>query len=164
MVLAQANGVTICRLSLVASRGFSLIEVMVALSLLAVALGSLSHLFLLSRRANVAARTATIAATLANQKMEELRERPWTLPAGGSLQADIAGYVERFDGAGRPLDPSATAWALVRRWSIQLLPDDPARSRVLAVRVLSASAHERPWPGFMPDEARLFTLATEVDR
>ncbi len=164
MPLALTDVVTIHRCSVAASSGFSLLEVMVSVSLLAVALGSLSQLFLLSRRANAAARTATIAALLATQKMEALRERPWLLPAGGSLQADISGYVERFDGAGHLLAPTAAAAALVRRWSIQPLADDPSRSRVLAVRVVSTTRDERPWPGVTPDEVRLLTVATEVDR
>jgi prepilin-type N-terminal cleavage/methylation domain-containing protein len=164
VVLAHSNEVKRHRCPVAANSGFSLVEVMVSVSLLAVALGSLSHLFLLSRRANTAARTATMSAMLAGQKMEELRERPWSLPAGGSLQADISGYVERFDGAGRPLPPAATAAALVRRWSIHPLADDPVRSRVLAVRVFSAAGNGPAWPAFMPDEARLLTIATEVDR
>lgn len=57
--------------------GFSLLEVAIATGILAVALVSLAELFALSTRANYASRTTTFAATLAKQKMEQLRGLTW---------------------------------------------------------------------------------------
>lgn len=150
------------------ARGLSLLEVLVAIAVLSVGLGALAQAFLLARRANAAAHAATLATVLAARKMEELRTHPWSLATGGSLQSTVAGFSDFFDGAGRaagPLPPPAAAF--VRRWSIEALPDDPVLSRVLAVRVLRTQAtgsSERVWPGMVPDEARLFTIVTEINR
>jgi len=54
-------------------RGFSLLEILVATSVLTVALTGLAQLFTVSTRANGSARATTYAAILAQQKMEQLR-------------------------------------------------------------------------------------------
>ena len=103
--------------------GFSLIEVLIATLILAIALVSLAQLFALSTKSNMGARNTTYTAVLAQQKLEELRSLTWgfdTLglpisdtttntavspetPAGGtglapspsgSLGANIDGYVD----------------------------------------------------------------------
>jgi prepilin-type N-terminal cleavage/methylation domain-containing protein len=57
--------------------GFSLIEVMVAMTLMAVALVTLAQLFAISTRTNRGARSSTYSAILAEQKMEQLRALTW---------------------------------------------------------------------------------------
>src|SRR5215210_2336224 len=57
--------------------GFSLIETMVATMLLATALASTAQLMVLSTRANQNAQRATFSATLAQEKMEQLRGLAW---------------------------------------------------------------------------------------
>jgi prepilin-type N-terminal cleavage/methylation domain-containing protein len=63
----------LARSSSTAERGFSLVEVLVAMTILAVALTSLAQLFAMSTRANASSRTTTYASLLAQQKMEQLR-------------------------------------------------------------------------------------------
>ena len=58
-------------------RGFSLLEVLVATTLMAVGLTALAQLFGVSTRANHSAKTTTYAAVLAQQKMEQLRGLTW---------------------------------------------------------------------------------------
>ena len=57
--------------------GFSLVEVMVATTLLAVAMTSLAQLFAISTRTNNVARNGTFTQILAEQKMGQLRGLTW---------------------------------------------------------------------------------------
>jgi prepilin-type N-terminal cleavage/methylation domain-containing protein len=57
--------------------GFSLVEVMVATTLLAVGLVSLAQLFAVAAANNTNAHNSTFAAVLAEQKMEQLRALAW---------------------------------------------------------------------------------------
>jgi prepilin-type N-terminal cleavage/methylation domain-containing protein len=112
--------------------GFSLIETMVATVLLATALASTAHLFVIATRGNLASQRSTFTATLAQEKMEQLRGLAWgydeiglpindystnlavdpSTPTGGqglsqspddSLSADIDGYVDYLDRYGHTL-------------------------------------------------------------
>lgn len=111
--------------------GFTLVEVMIATSLLAVGLVSLAQLALVARNSDQSAALLTIASVLAQDKMEELRAEPW--PEGAS-----AGCCEFFDANGGrlgdgPSPPDGTQY--VRRWSIDLVALMPESARVLAVSV-----------------------------
>ena len=57
--------------------GFSLLEVLVATTMMAVGLTALAQLFAVSTRTNYSAKTTTYAAVLAQQKMEQLRGLTW---------------------------------------------------------------------------------------
>jgi prepilin-type N-terminal cleavage/methylation domain-containing protein len=57
--------------------GFSMLEVLVAAAILAVALNALAQLLAVSTRANRSANTTTYATLLAQQKMEQLRSLLW---------------------------------------------------------------------------------------
>jgi len=57
--------------------GLTLIEVMIALSILAVGLLTLSSMQLHALRAGRSGKTDTVATTIAQDKMEELRRKPW---------------------------------------------------------------------------------------
>ena len=112
--------------------GFSLLEVMVAVTLLATSLVALAQLFAISTRSNIASRNTTYAAVLAQQKMEELKSLTWGFdqnnlpisdiatdttitpepPAGGtglspspssSLQENTSGWVDYIDQFGKKL-------------------------------------------------------------
>ena len=111
--------------------GFSLVETIVATVLLATALVTSANLFTIATRANMAAQRATFAATLAQEKMEQLRSMTWGfddlgLPAsdystditvdppatGGfglapspdnTLSSNTDGYVDYVDRFGRAL-------------------------------------------------------------
>jgi type II secretory pathway pseudopilin PulG len=58
-------------------RGFSLAETVVATGILATALVASAHLFALSARTNLQAKTTTFATVLAQEKMEQLRGLTW---------------------------------------------------------------------------------------
>jgi Tfp pilus assembly protein PilV len=59
--------------------GFTLLEVLVATTLLFVAVASLAGLSVMATQANAHAKTTTFAALLAARKIEELRALPWGL-------------------------------------------------------------------------------------
>jgi hypothetical protein len=117
--------------------GFSILEVLVAVTLTTVAAAGLAQMSALSTRANISARTTTYASVLAQQKMEQLRGLTWGfdvigLPvtdttsnltvvpedaAGGtgltqspesSLAANTEGYCDFVDKFGRPLGGGTT--------------------------------------------------------
>jgi len=66
------------------SRGFSLLEVLVATTIMLVGVAGLAQSFVLASRANRAARTTTVAVLLAEQKMEQLRALTWCFDAAGA--------------------------------------------------------------------------------
>ena len=119
-------------------RGFSLVETLVATTLMTVALASLAQLFLISTKANQSARLTTTASVLAQQKMEQLRGLTWgfdmiglplsdttsdltvvpeqaqggpglTPSPDGSLQSNVDGYCDFLDGRGQPLGGGSVA-------------------------------------------------------
>jgi uncharacterized protein (TIGR02598 family) len=114
--------------------GFSLVEVMVATCVLAVGLVALVQLSLLAQAANRAAALVTVAAMLAQNKMEQLRAMGW--PDAG------ASCCEYFDVHGAPLPAGAgppVGTAFVRRWAIDALSAFPESARVLQVWVAPAT-------------------------
>lgn len=146
-------------------RGFSLLEVLVATTLLLVAIAALAGLSIVATRANTAARTTTLASLLAAQKMEELRMGNGVALVPSPVDAltrDTSGYCDFLDAAGRSLgggsQPPAQA-AFVRRWSIEPSPSNPARALALQVLVTRVAARdEARRPG--PDEAALVSVRT----
>src|SRR3982751_2113275 len=70
--------------------GFSLLEVLVASTIMAVALTTLAQLFVMSTNANTGAKTTTYAALLAQQKMEQLRGLAWGFDNLGLPVTDIS--------------------------------------------------------------------------
>jgi prepilin-type N-terminal cleavage/methylation domain-containing protein len=130
--------------------GFTLLEVVVALLLLTGTFLAVAQLLVLAGRAADHSRTTSIAATLASQKLEQLREvaygfdeggAPFGGPAlspAGSLTADTAGFVDYQDEsgshvAGGPPPPARAMFA--RRWSVQSA-DGAASPDVLVLRVV----------------------------
>ena len=63
--------------SCAAQRGFSLLEVLVATAVFAVAVAGLAEMCVTATRANTTARAVTSASMLAAQKMEQLRALTW---------------------------------------------------------------------------------------
>jgi prepilin-type N-terminal cleavage/methylation domain-containing protein len=123
------------------ARGFSLIETLVAVSIMAVALSTLAHLFIMSARANADAQRTTFASVLATQKLEQLRSQSAALApqAVDSLSVNVAGLCDFLDEYGRPLPvgtapPSGTVY--VRRWSIESVPSSPVETLLLQVIVM----------------------------
>lgn len=163
-----------------ADRGFSLLEVLIATTIVTVALAALAQLFALAVNANTAARTITVATLLAADKMEQLRSLAWGFDATGlpvadpglatspsdALKRNTAGFCDFVDERGRLIGEATTpppGAVYLRRWSIEPLPADPANTLVLQVQVTQrfsrtievGAARAQP-----PDEARLVTVRT----
>jgi prepilin-type N-terminal cleavage/methylation domain-containing protein len=68
--------------------GFSILEVLVAITILTVAVAALAQMFALSTRANSSARATTYASVLAQQKMEQLRGLTWGFDVLGLPMTD----------------------------------------------------------------------------
>jgi prepilin-type N-terminal cleavage/methylation domain-containing protein len=111
--------------------GFTLVEVMVATSILVVGVVSLAQLALLARKSDQAAALVTIAAVLAQDKMEQLRAAEWP-------GAATDGCCEFFDFEGRRLADGAAApvgTQFVRGWSIEPVALMPGAAQALHVWV-----------------------------
>ena len=118
------------------ARGFSILEVLVAATLLATALVALGHLLLLAGHARRVSRSQSVAVLLAVGKIEELSGDVLVFagaPESGADRVDASGY--RFDDPAR----MASAPTYVRRWSAVPLPTDSSML-LLAVAVT-------PWTG-----------------
>src|SRR5205807_2833368 len=123
-----------------ASHGFSLVEVLIALTVLVVAIGTLAGVAVLASRANTAARMTSVATLVAAEKLEQLRALAWGFDASGrplsdtttdltvsppaagggvgltpsprdSLTQNTPGYCDFLDAAGRPAGAGTTATA-----------------------------------------------------
>jgi prepilin-type N-terminal cleavage/methylation domain-containing protein len=178
-------------------RGFTLVEVLVAVSVAVIAIAGIAQLPLIAAAATRSARMQSTATALAAQKLEQLRALTWTFDAAdqpvsdtttdlsanppaawgsglgpsppGTLDRDVAGYVDYLDatgrwaGAGSSAPPRAT---YARRWSVAPLPGDASAgtndSLVLQVLVTKAA---RPPAGVSgrprrPEDVVLTTVLT----
>jgi prepilin-type N-terminal cleavage/methylation domain-containing protein len=102
-------------------RGFSLVETVVAASLLAVALVTLAQFVDAGVRSGAAARARAATTLMAAQKMEQIRALPWEAIA--AMRPDATDYL---DAAGDECCTGATApcgdAVYVRRWSATSVP------------------------------------------
>jgi prepilin-type N-terminal cleavage/methylation domain-containing protein len=140
-------------------RGYSLLEVLVATTIVVVGVAALAQLIALATSTSLRARQTTMAAVLAQQKMEELLPQATTeltpSPAD-ALVRDVEGYSDFVEGSGRslgsgPAPPAGSAflrrWSMDRRpdarnntWMLQVLVTD-LRSRVLARLITTKAGH-----------------------
>jgi hypothetical protein len=121
----------------VRAHGCSLVEVVVAMAMLAAGLTALAPLMVQSARTTTASGNRTMAALLAADKLEQLRALAWTVDAAGlpvsdpalsaspldALDRDVTGFVDRVG-----------SWT--RRWVVQPMPSLPIDVVVLQVRVV----------------------------
>ena len=70
--------------------GFTLIEVLVATTLVCTAVAGLAQLGLLAMAQSLSVQRQTAAFWLAQSKLEELRARPWTFDSSGLALSDPA--------------------------------------------------------------------------
>ena len=94
------------------SRGFTLIEVVIAIGLLTMVSLGVAQLFAASTRANLSARSGTSTTTMAEQKMEQIRSLTWGFDLAGQglpvsdTTTNLASYPMTSNGTG--LNPSPT--------------------------------------------------------
>jgi len=126
-------------------RGFTIIEVLVALTLIAIAAAGVADLCAIAIRSTRDARDETMATLLAGQKIEQLQSASWSstdlmLSPPDTLASSVPGYAEYFDRHGRLLGGGAAPppdAVYVRRWSIAAPSSGSPDTRV--VRVLVAT-------------------------
>ena len=122
-------------------RGFSLLEVLVATTIAIVGVAALAQLVTLASHASLQARQTTIAAALAQEKVEELLpdvtvgQEP---SPPDTLDRNVAGFCDFVDAAGRllgagPATPAGSVY--LRRWSVDPLPDSINHTSILQVLV-----------------------------
>jgi prepilin-type N-terminal cleavage/methylation domain-containing protein len=114
------------------SRGFSLVEVLVATTILVIGVAALAQLFVLAISANARARTATVAVLLAQQKVEQLEAAGDGLTGSppDALTRNASGFWDSTGG-------------FLRRWSVEPLPEDSERTFVVQVVVSRARVEAR---------------------
>ena len=119
------------------ANGFSLLEALIAAALLAGAIGSLAHLVTRSAEQSLRSEALTVALTLAQAKLEELRAYAFSFDAGGAridspmlapsaadaLAQDSPPHVEALDRFGQVVAGDAVP-AYRRRWLIAPQPLD----------------------------------------
>jgi prepilin-type N-terminal cleavage/methylation domain-containing protein len=94
------------------NRGFSLVEVLVAMGLLTAVSIGVAQLFALSTRANVIAKGQTSTTAMAEQKLEQLRGLTWGFDLDGQglplsdTTTNLTVFPPTHDGSG--LNPSPT--------------------------------------------------------
>jgi Tfp pilus assembly protein PilV len=97
-------------------RGFSLVETLIATSLLAGALTTLAQFVSAGVQSGAAARARMFTALMAEQKLEQLRALPWPAIAVAAAATDYldGSGIERCSAAIAPCGEAV----YVRRWSI----------------------------------------------
>lgn len=135
-------------------KGFTLVEVLVAMALLAVAGASMAALMDISGLAVRDARIDMSETFAAQSKMAELRADATTF-FGGSIAASLPGFSDAVAIDGSLAGAGAAAY--LRRWSVSAAPLDPANTLVLQVVATRAG---RP----SAREVYLISLLTRVLR
>jgi prepilin-type N-terminal cleavage/methylation domain-containing protein len=137
-------------------RGFTLIETLIATTLLVTALAGLAELFALSIRSARESGRSAAALRAAQAKLESLRALAFGYDALGmsvtdarlaaspltSLTTDTDRYVDWVDASGVVL-PSHHGAALVRRWRITSIDADDPEAIAIDVCVYAMPAADR---------------------
>ncbi|MGE0460974.1 MAG: hypothetical protein AB7Q16_06360 [Vicinamibacterales bacterium] len=129
-------------------RGTTLVEAVVAASLLLTLAGGVAYLFLLTHRFAMAAEQLTMAVAAATSRLETLMAVPWAYDlAGGEPEAgaldlsppdvldrNVAGFSDLVDATGTPVDGDSDVQpAFARRWALLPLNGDASNSRAIEV-------------------------------
>jgi len=115
-------------------RGFTLIEVLIAMVILTIAMVSMAELMAITLRMQMMGRNETSAIRLAQSKIDELVAVTFTnatVAVGGSLTTDVANYFDVLNADG-----------FKRRWQIAAIAGE-TRVRTLTVRMIPNIADRR---------------------
>jgi hypothetical protein len=117
-------------------RGFSLIEALIATSLLVVVALGVAPLVAMSAKNTMGARLTLDALAAGTERMEQLAADPFSIgdAPSGALAADCDGWFDEV--------PAGSA-RLTRRWYVGPAPLDPANARIVAVDVFGPGANAR---------------------
>lgn len=124
--------------------GFTLIEVLIATTLVCTAIGGLAQLGVLAMAQSLSVQRQAAALWLAQSKLEELRSKPWAFDGSGlatsdpalaispfdSLASETTGFVDYFDRFGAPVPQTTSTYQ--RRWAITLV--DPLDADTLRIQ------------------------------
>jgi prepilin-type N-terminal cleavage/methylation domain-containing protein len=130
------------------SEGFTLTEVLIAMSLIVLVAMGVCDLCAISTRVIAASRQHASSAIFAGEKIEELRSTGVLalMGAGGSLTESQPGFAEWLDSDGRSIgfaDPPPAAATYIRRWSVGPVHDGPAGTVLVQVRVDAVASEAR---------------------
>jgi len=144
-------------------RGFTIVEVLIALVLISVMAAGVASLVVMSARSSRDARTRATATLMAAQKMEQLRGDADGLAWSPADAADrtAPGYVDYLDATGSFVGTGAhapPAAAYVRRWSVRPAVVTWCDCVVFTVAV-AAVVRPAPWR-----DARLVSLRARTPR
>jgi hypothetical protein len=132
-------------------RGTTLVEALVAASLLVALVSGVAYLIIQAHRFTVRAEHMTVAVIATSARLERLRAVPWEYDLAGlereapalamspsdAIHHDVTGFHETLDHSGNIVANAATAApAYVRRWSV-LPVGDGNRARFLEVCVFA---------------------------
>ena len=145
-----------------AQKGFTLIEVLVAMCITISGVVAMAQLFRIAAIGTTSARDTTLATVYAIQKAEEIRSDP-QVSAPGTLQRNTRGYVDHLDASGNVVGEEEVApppAVYTRRWSIELVPGESGLQilQVLVTRSRSRGQADLGNVGRLPDEARIVSL------
>jgi hypothetical protein len=157
--------------------GSTLVEALIATLVLTTGLVAMAELVRLAVSSNARARSGSLTAILASQKMEQLRSLAWEFDVSGvavsdsdlqsspwSLQRNTPGFVDHLDGGGlvvgQGVEVPASA-VYTRRWSIEPLPasgEHVVLMQVLVTGTQSRGSADRGPVSRLPGDARLVTI------
>jgi competence protein ComGC len=96
--------------------GFTLMEALIAMLILMVGLIAITNLMLVAASSNTAANQGTAAATIASQRLEQLKAVPFNdarLNPGGSVTSDVGGFFTSPDDMVPGVGQIHTRWEIV---------------------------------------------------